>query len=227
MIVRVIARLRAAVTLRPFNPKPPPRLALPEPRHDRRAVGEKRHERRSRRRGRRDRHRRIVSQAVLTRAALDRRNPLTSETLVGQQRRGTLALRRARIVARAIPSSIDWLAPCPRCGSIGCAASPSSVRRPRVQVGSGSRSYSAHRNVVRTWLSNDSDPRVPASELAAQHVGIAGRRPGFLHLLVRRNETDVVDEFARRARERSGSACLCRATSASDRSASAECDRAG
>ena len=29
------------------------------------------------------------------------------------------------MIASAMPSSIDWLAPCPRCGSIGCAASPS------------------------------------------------------------------------------------------------------
>ena len=46
----------------------------------------------------------------------------------------------ARMVASAMPSSIDWFAPCPRCGSIGCAASPRSVSRPLLQVGSGSRS---------------------------------------------------------------------------------------
>ena len=38
-----------------------------------------------------------------------------------------------------------------------------------------------------------SDARVPACELAAKHVGIAGRGPGFLHLLISRHEADVVD----------------------------------
>ena len=103
---------------------------------------------------------------------------------------------RARIVASAMPSSIDWLAPCPRCGSIGCAASPSRLSLPLVQVGSGSRSYSAQRNVSCTSCSSCSMRAVPACELAPKHVRVAGSRPRFLHLLVRRHEPDIVDELS-------------------------------
>ena len=100
-----------------------------------------------------------------------------------------------------MPSSIDWLAPWPRCGSIGCAASPSSVSRPLLQVGSGSRSYSAQRKHV-DLLQHRADARVPAFELArAAPSGSPGRGPRLLHLLVGRHEADVVDHRAVAHRE--------------------------
>ena len=68
------------------------------------------------------------------------RKQLYTYDVVPEARVAAAASAWARRVASAMPSSIAWLAPWPRCGSIGCAASPSSISRPLAQVGSGSRS---------------------------------------------------------------------------------------
>jgi hypothetical protein len=58
--------------------------------------------------------------------------PMGGMTVAGLRR------EHDRNVASAIPSSIDWFAPCPP--SIGCTASPRSANRPSVQIASASRS---------------------------------------------------------------------------------------
>ncbi len=45
---------------------------------------------------------------------------------------------------------MDWFAPCPWCGTVAWAASPSSVIRPSDQCVSGGRKNSAHRSVTGT-----------------------------------------------------------------------------
>ena len=45
------------------------------------------------------------------------------------------------------------------------------------------------------------DARIPSPKLAAQHVGVSGRRPGFLHFRIGRHEADIVDELARSHRK--------------------------
>ena len=60
------------------------------------------------------------------------------EHIVSKVKTGLSTFRDLRLPLG--PSSIAGFAPWPRCGSIGCAASPSSVSSPLVQVGSGSRS---------------------------------------------------------------------------------------
>ena len=40
------------------------------------------------------------------------------------------------------------------------------------------------------------DARIPACELASKSIGLAGCRPGFFHLLVRRHKPDIADELS-------------------------------
>src|SRR3954447_17843425 len=90
----------------------------------------------------------VVASALAARAGLDRVRPGLADPLVGHERALGVPGDAARSAASAMPSSIDWFAPWPRCGSIGCAASPSSVSRPLVQVGSGSPACRAPRKAV-------------------------------------------------------------------------------
>src|SRR3954470_19930547 len=60
---------------------------------------------------------------------------------------------------------------------------------------------------------------IPPCKCLLEHLGIARRGPGFLHLLVRRYEADIVDQLSGAHEGRRESVCLCRATSASARSA--------
>ena len=84
---------------------------------------------------------RIQPQALLSRLGLDDVGALAAKGLVARRTSVTAAdPRRSRNTASATPSSIAWLAPWPRCGSIGWAASPSRARRPLVQEANGWRS---------------------------------------------------------------------------------------
>ena len=40
------------------------------------------------------------------------------------------------------------------------------------------------------------DARIPARKGLPKNIGIAGSRPGFLHLLVGRHESDIVDQLS-------------------------------
>jgi hypothetical protein len=74
-------------------------------------------------------------------------------SLVGGQRRGTSSCP-ARLRPSTTASSIAWQAPCPRFGVIGCAASPRSVTRPRVQRARGSRSWMSLRRIARASVAS-------------------------------------------------------------------------
>ena len=73
---------------------------------------------------------------------MDSRGVVVPQPLIAEQHLGHVGgIGTSLNVANAIPSSMAWLAPWPICGSIACAASPSSPNRPFVQRGNGSRSY--------------------------------------------------------------------------------------
>ena len=63
---------------------------------------------------------------------------------------------------------------------MGCAASPSSVTRPRLQDGSGSASNSAHRRQSERTFERAKEMRREAGEPAHQSVAIDGRAPILL-----------------------------------------------
>ena len=65
-----------------------------------------------------------------------------------------------------------------------------------VQAGSGSRSYSAQRNVVFNLAQQRPDARVPALELAREARRDRRAPTRILHFRVGRHEADIVDELA-------------------------------
>ena len=103
------------------------------------------------------------------------RDPLAAETFVGEQRcrRPSHGSRAPGLSPSAIPSSIDWLAPCPRCGSIGCAASPSRVSLP------GSRSATARGHTAPSGTSPEpgsAATRYADPSLRTRGAGLRDRR---------------------------------------------------
>jgi hypothetical protein len=139
---------------------------------------------------------RVIPEAVLPRATLDQRDPLTAEALISEESCGGSLAVRACQNRRECHSILYRLAGAlsqvgkhrvRRVAKKGQAASgPDWQRLTVIQSPSERRLYP---------LQQRSDARIPARELLVKDVGVAGSRPRFLGLFVRRYESDVVDEL--------------------------------
>ena len=111
----------------------------------------------------------IVAKTVLARFGLNEIGAHAAEALIVPQRFGDRSpLQPSSRTASATPSSIAWLAPCPTCGSIACAASPSSASRPFVHAASGRRSYSPHQKQLSILpISSTTRGSQPANDVAS------------------------------------------------------------
>jgi hypothetical protein len=135
---------------------------------------------------------RVVPQAVLSRATLDQRDPLTAEALISEESCGGRLSVRARQNRRERHSILYRL--------VGALSQVGKHRVRRVaKKGQSSSGPDRQRlTVIQSPaerrlhpLQQRSDARIPALELLAKDVGVAGSGPRFLGLLVRRYEKDV------------------------------------